>query len=723
MKVIRQLDSTDCGPSCLKMICDYYKINVTRETIMHHLDLSVVGTSAQAMVIAGNALGLDGSIKEASIESLLKYNFQSPVILHWNNNHFVVLYKIKDNTFFIANPATGKESYKINEFVDKWTKANGKGYLIHFIKRNHNEYIIKDDKIFNKDINFIDIIKFIFKHKSAVNQIIISLIIGSVLQFIVPFLTKSVVDIGINTKDIDFITTIVLAQIFIFIGRISVEFIRSWILLHLSTRINLQLVYMFLQKLLKLPISFFESKRTGDVLQRMADQSKIEQFLTGTSLGTLFSIVSFLTMSTVLAFYNINVFLLFLASTTLYSFWVLYFQKARKLLNIEIFNNSSLNQTKVIQLIEGINDIKINNSEQYQLQSWMKIQAEAFSLSIKNMNVNQLQQIGGTFLNEGKNILITYLSARSVINGDITLGTMLAIQFIVGQLNNPIEQMIGFIRSYQDAKLSLERLNEVYKSQTEDELIINKTNNFADKDININNLSFSYPNTNRNQLNKINLRIPYAKTTAIVGSSGSGKTTLLKILVKFYKINEGEIFIGKDNINTIKAADLRSRVGVVMQDSYIFSDTIENNISLSANEIDHEKMSHALETANINDFILSLNNKSKTIIGNNGLGISQGQKQRILIARAVFKNPDIVIFDEATNALDTQNESILVEKLTKFFKGRTVIIAAHRLSTIINADQIIVMEAGNIIEVGNHVDLLKKKGRYYELIQHQIQTS
>ncbi|GAB3742798.1 peptidase domain-containing ABC transporter [Spirosoma lituiforme] len=690
---------------------------------MHHLDLSVIGTSAQALVAAGDQLGLDGTIKELNIESLVKYNFQSPVILHWNNNHFVVLYKIKDNVFHIANPATGKELYKLNDFEEKWVKPNGKGYLIHFLKKNYRYPTNQDEKIFNKDIDFVDIIKFIFKHKSAVNQIVISLVIGSVLQFIVPFLTKSVVDIGINTKDIDFVTTIVIAQIFIFIGRISVEFIRSWILLHLSTRINLQLVYIFLQKLLKLPISFFESKRTGDVLQRMADQSKIEQFLTGTSLGTLFSIVSFITMSTVLAFYNINVFLLFIVSTSLYSFWILYFQKARKLLNIDIFNNSSLNQTKVIQLIEGINDIKINNSEQYQLQSWMKIQAEAFSLSIKNMNVNQFQQIGGTFLNEGKNIFITYLSARSVINGEITLGTMLAIQFIVGQLNNPIEQMIGFIRSYQDAKLSLERLNEVYKSQTEDEYITSQINNFSKKDINIKNISYSYPNTNRNQLNKISLCIPHGKTTAIVGSSGSGKTTLLKILVKFYKIDNGEIFIGNDNINIIKASELRKKVGVVMQDSYIFSDTIENNISLSLNHINDEKMTHALDTANISEFVLSLNNKSKTIIGNNGLGISQGQKQRILIARAVFKNPDIVIFDEATNALDTQNESILVEKLTNFFKGRTVIIAAHRLSTIMNADQIVVLEEGHIVEIGNHSNLLQKRGRYYELIQHQIQNS
>lgn len=552
---------------------------------------------------------------------------------------------------------------------------------------------------------------------------ILSLIFGSLIQLIFPFLTQSIVDFGIANNNLSFITLVLIAQMVLFVSRMSVDFIRSWIMLHISTRINISLISDFLIKLMKLPIGFFDTKMTGDLLQRIGDHNRIESFLTGQSLATLFSFVNLIIFGAVLAYYSLTIFLVFLIGSALYIGWIYLFMKKRRELDHKRFREASAEQSNKIQLIQAMQEIKLQNAEKQMRWEWERIQVRLFKVSIKGLALSQYQNLGTVFINESKNLIISFLAAYFVIQGDLTLGMMLAIQYIIGQLNSPVSQIIGFVQSWQDAKISMERLGEIHNKEDEEDPNEQKINTLPeDKSLKIENIEFQYtPPHSEIVLKDVSLLIPENKVTAIVGTSGSGKTTLVKLLLGFYNHYKGNILLGDNQLKNYSQAWWRSQVGAVMQDGFIFNDTIARNIAVGQENIDKLRLVEAVKTANIQEFIENLPLGYNTKIGSEGTGLSQGQKQRILIARAVYKNPQYLFFDEATNSLDANNEKIIMDNLNRFFKGRTVVIVAHRLSTVKNADQIVVIEKGEIVEVGTHEHLTNLRGVYFELVKNQLE--
>ncbi len=552
---------------------------------------------------------------------------------------------------------------------------------------------------------------------------ILSLIFGSLIQLIFPFLTQSIVDFGIANNNLSFITLVLIAQMVLFVSRMSVDFIRSWIMLHISTRINISLISDFLIKLMKLPIGFFDTKMTGDLLQRIGDHNRIESFLTGQSLATLFSFVNLIIFGIVLVYYSFTIFLVFLIGSALYIGWIYLFMKKRRELDHKRFREASAEQSNKIQLIQAMQEIKLQNAEKQMRWEWERIQVRLFKVSIKGLALSQYQSLGTVFINESKNLIITFLSAYLVVKGNLTLGMMLAIQYIIGQLNSPVSQIIGFVQSWQDAKISMERLGEIHNKEDEENPNEQKINILpTDKSLKIENIEFQYtPPHSEIVLKDVSLLIPENKVTAIVGTSGSGKTTLVKLLLGFYNHYKGNILLGDNQLKNYSQAWWRSQVGAVMQDGFIFNDTIARNIAVGQENIDKLRLVEAVKTANIQEFIENLPLGYNTKIGSEGTGLSQGQKQRILIARAVYKNPQYLFFDEATNSLDANNEKIIMDNLNRFFKGRTVVIVAHRLSTVKNADQIVVIEKGEIVEVGTHEHLTNLRGVYFELVKNQLE--
>ncbi|QPH38951.1 peptidase domain-containing ABC transporter [Pedobacter endophyticus] len=732
-KIFKQLDSMDCGPTCLRMVARHYGKNFSLQRLREISGINKEGVSLLGISEAAEKIGFRTIGSKVNLTQLAE--MELPMILHWNQNHFVVLYKVKgtrnkvagknkSTSYYIADPAKGLITFNHDEFVKGWLSGyqNGesKGIVLTLLP-TPDLYGQDGDK--GEGLNWGYLLRYLYRYKSLVIQLFAGLGVGSLLQLIVPFLTQSIVDIGINTRNINFVYIILIAQTMLFFGRMSVDFIRSWILLHISTRINISILTDFLIKLMKLPMSFFDTKMTGDIMQRMSDQGRIQSFLTGSTLSIIFSMFNLIVFAGVLAYYNLNVFLIFLISSVLYSLWVIAFLNKRRELDFKRFDLSSKNQSSIVQLIGGMQEIKLNNCEQQKRWEWERLQAGLFKFSVKSLSLGQIQQTGAFFINEGKNILITFIVAKSVIDGNLTLGGMMAIQYIVGQVNSPIEQLLGFIQSLQDAKISLERLNEIH--QIEDEEPINRTFLMelpANKDISLNNLRFTYPGSgNEPVLKGIDLVIPEGKTTAIVGMSGSGKTTLLKLLLRFYIPQKGDIKVGATHIDQIGYRYWRGQCGIVMQDGFIFSDSIAKNIAVGDEYPDTARLQHAIKIANINDLIDDLPLGLHTKIGAEGNGISAGQKQRILIARAVYKNPEYIFFDEATNSLDANNEMVIMDNLESFFKGKTVIVVAHRLSTVKNAHNIVVLDKGVIIEQGTHAELTKSKGEYYNLVKNQLE--
>lgn len=716
----RQYDAMDCGPTCLRMVSKFYGKKISLHTLRKLSEYNKSGVNLLGLSQAAETIGFETLGGSMSAEQLFD-EAPLPLIVRWKGNHFVVVYKITANYVYIANPASGRLKYSRKEFLENWIEKTDKaeGFFL-LLEPTDKFYEIKDEE--KKAVISIFLLKYFKKYKHYFLQMLLSLFVGSALQLIFPFLTQSIVDKGINAKDLNFITLVLIAQLVLFVGRTAIEFTRNWILLHISTRINLDILNDFLGKLLKLPFSFFDTKSSGDIIQRINDHSRIESFLTNSSLNIVFSVINLIIFSVVIAIYNLNIFFIFLIGSTLYLSWILYFMKYRKILDKAKFGISSQSYNKILQLIYGMTDIRLNNCEEEKKEEWKVLQSKLFNVNIKSLTIGQYQQVGAFFFNEGKNILITYYCAVSVLNGSITLGIMLAIQYIIGQLNGPIDQMVQFFQYYQDAKLSYERLDDVQQlkneEQSEDQLLkkLPDTNG-----IRLDKVSFQYPGTTDYVLKDISCEIPAGKVTAIVGVSGSGKTTLLKVLLKFYEIENGDISIGTASLSEISHSFWRSKCGVVMQDGYIFSDSIKNNINLGKDNENNERLNSAVNVANLEDFITPLPLGLNTIIGSEGNGISQGQKQRILIARSVYKNPDFIFLDEATNALDANNEKVIVENLNTFFKGKTVIIVAHRLSTVKNADNIIVLDKGLIAEEGNHETLTNKKGQYYALVKNQLE--
>ena len=720
----RQPDSKDCGPACLKIVAKHFCKNLSLPNLRELSETTREGSSLLALSDTAEKIGFRTLGVKLSATTLKNANL--PCILHWNANHYVVLYKVKKGRYYISDPAHGLIDLNQREFLDRWIGNNaneeeesGIALLIEPTPKlkNYNSY--QDEKT---NFGFTYLFQYVLKYKKFMGQLILGLMGGSLLQLVVPFLTQSVVDVGIKNQDIHFVYLILFAQVALFLGRSTIEIIRSWILLHLSTRINISIISDFFIKLMNLPIAFFDSKMTGDIMQRINDHKRIENILTTSSLSVIFSMMTFVVFSFVLAYYSSLIFSLFLVGSALYFGWVLLFLKKRKELDYKRFSQISDEQSKVIEIINGMQEIKLHNAEKQKRWNWEHVQARLFNISIKSLALEQYQSVGSSLINELKNIVITMFAATLVVKGSITLGMMLAITYIVGQLNGPIQQFINFIRELQDAKISLERLGEIHGK--EDEVFIDQqsiTQIDPQENIYLKDVDFRYTGSYDLVLKNLTLTIPANKITAIVGTSGSGKTTLMKLLLKFYNPQQGKISLGSHPMDRISNKAWRKHCGVVMQEGHIFNDTIAGNIAIGDDRIDYKKLEHAVEIANIKEHIESLPLRYNTKIGMEGTGLSTGQKQRLLIARAVYKNPDILFFDEATSALDSINEQVIMENLNRFFEDKTVCVIAHRLSTVKNADQIVVLEKGRIIEKGTHKELVAQRKSYYQLVKNQLE--
>jgi len=712
------------------MIATYYGKKISLEKLRTLTYMSKDGVSLLSISEAAEKIGFKSIGGKLSFNKLIKEALL-PCIIHWEQNHFVVLYKVKTKSIlrkqmkiFIADPAIGKIVYNEFEFKDKWIstriKKEDKGVVL-LIEPSSIFFSKKENKNVNSGFQFL--FQYFLRYKKFFGQLILGLLFGSLIQLIFPFLTQSIVDKGIVSKNISFIYLILLAQMMLIISRASVDFIRRWILLHISTRINISLISDFFIKLMKLPMSYFDTKLTGDILQRIDDHERVERLVTTRSLETIFSVFTLIVFGVVLCIYSVKIFAVFLLGSLLYTLWILLFLKKRRELDYRKFDVLGKEQNRIYQLIQGMPEIKLQNYETNKRWEWEDIKADIFKLNISSLKLEQKQEVGNILINESKNILITIIAALSVINNEMSLGMMLATQYIIGQLTTPIEQTIDLIHDLQDTKISLERINEIHQKEDEDpekEEILPVY--FDNKTIRVNNLSFQYEGPHSPKvLDNINLTIPENKITAIVGTSGSGKTTLIKLLLQYYRVTEGDIIVDNNNLNKLNTKWWRKQCGAVMQDSFIFSESIASNIATTSERIDKERLIYAAKIANIHNFIMNLPLKYNTIIGSEGQNISQGQRQRILIARAVYKNPPFLFFDEATNALDANNEKAITENLNEFYDGKTVVVVAHRLSTVKNADQIIVLDQGQIVETGNHFELSNKKKAYYNLVKNQLE--
>lgn len=721
----KQLNQMDCGPTCLRMVAKYYGKYYSLHKLREMSDFSKDGVSLLGISNAAEKIGIKTIGVKINLEQLIE-EVPKPCILHWNQNHFVVMPPQKDpkKTIKIADPASEIITLSIEDFKKSWlqTESDNEQYGIALaLEPTGKFYEEEEDK--QKKIGWGFLFKYVRNYKRYILQLILGILIGSALQLVLPFLTQSIVDTGINTHNLQFINIILIAQFTLFFSRTIVDFIKSRILLFISTHINVSILSDFWIKLMRLPMQYFDTNQTGDILQRINDHHRIENFLTGSTLNTLFSLFTLFIFSIVLFNYDWHVFLIFAIGSILYFLWISVFLKYRRQLDYKRFAVASKENSVTMQLIYGMQEIKLNRAEHLRRWEWENVQGGLFKLNFRSLSLSQYQQAGAFFINEGKNFLITFFVAKAVLDGNLTLGAMLAIQYIIGQLNSPIEQLIGFMQQAQDAKISLERLNEIHELDDEepvDKIFVNQLP--ENKSIHFKNLSFSYPGAgNEPVMENMTLTIPEGKVTAIVGMSGSGKTTLLKLLLKFYTNYSGEIRVGESNHKNFSASFWRSQCGNVMQEGYIFSDTIAKNIAVGDESPDYKKLLEACKVANILPFVESLPLGFHTKIGSEGNGISQGQKQRILIARAVYKNPQYLFFDEATSALDANNEKVIIENLAEFCKGRTVIVVAHRLSTVTHADKIVVLHKGVIEEEGTHEELSAKKGYYYELVKNQLE--
>lgn len=720
----KQPDTKDCGPTCLRIVSKYYGKSISLQQIRNLSETTREGSSLLGLSDAAENLGFRSMGVQIDFNTLTE-EVPFPCVAHWNKNHFVVVYKIdKNNKVYISDPSYGLITYTREEFIKSWIGENANENTeegIVLILETTPAFFQTEFDAEESKASFTFLSKYLLKYKTLVIQLAIGLLGGSLLSLIFPFLTQSIVDVGIQNQDINFIYVVLLAQIMLFLGRMGIETIRSWILLHLSARINISIISDFFIKLMKLPISFFDTRMTGDIMQRINDHHRIEQLLTSSSLNTLFSLVNLIIFSIVLLFYDYRLFIVYLVGAVLYIGWISFFLKKRKELDYKRFSQVSQEQSKVIELINGMQEIKMHNAEKQKRWDWEFLQVKLFKIRIKSLSLEQWQSVGGNFINQMKDILVSFLSAKLVLSGNLTLGMMLSVQYIIGQLNSPLLQLIDFIKQTQDAKISLERLGEIHDKDDEEDKNEQYVTDVPKQDIEIKDMSFRYIGSDVPVFENLNLTIPYQQTTAIVGASGSGKTTLLKLLMKFYDPDQGEIRIGNTNMKNISPRYWRDHCGVVMQEGYVFNDTIANNIAVGEDHIDKQKLRRAVEIANIKDFIESLPLSYNTKIGNEGVGVSGGQKQRLFIARAVYKSPEYILFDEATSALDANNEKVIMENLEQFFKGKTAVVIAHRLSTVRHADKIIVLDQGKVVEEGSHADLVDLRGEYYRLVRNQLE--
>jgi len=719
----RQLNEMDCGPTCLRMIAKYYGKHYNADTLRQKAGFSKQGVSLLGISETAEKIGFRTRGVQINYTKLLTVPL--PAILHWNQKHFVVLTSLTKRAATIADPSRGMVSYDKEKFLRYWlsnqTDDSGQVGTILLMEPTPDFYKSEGEK--EHKLSWGIITQYLRQSKHNLAQVFISLLITSLLQLILPFLTQSMVDTGINTRNLQFIFIVLIAQLMLTFSTTVIGFIRNRLQLRISNSINIAILSDFWIKLTRLPVSYFDTHHTGDTLQRIDDNKQIQSFLTGQTMSTFFSLFNFFVYSIILVLYSVKLFLVFIIGNLLYAGWLQLFMPIRRKINYETFHISSKENNATLQLVQGMQEIRLNNAEKLKRWEWENIQVNVFKLNFKSLNYNQWQSAGGLFITQGKDILISFMVAQLVVQGQLTFGTMLAIQYIIGQLSGPISQFIGLSQSIQDAKISMERLNEIHEMRDEEpventflsDLPQNKTLIFR-------NLSFAYPGAGNDPVLKdINLEIPEGKVTAIVGTSGSGKTTLLKLLLKIYDQYEGDLKVGETNLKYISSSFWRGQCGAVLQDGYVFNDTIARNIAVADENIDQERLLHSCRIANILSFVETLPNGFNTRLGAEGVGLSQGQKQRLLIARAVYKIPEYLFFDEATNSLDANNEKAIVNQLEQFFKGRTVIVVAHRLSTVRDADKIVVLHEGKIVEEGTHNSLTSIKGRYYELVKNQLE--
>lgn len=749
MKIILQPDSMDCGPACLGMIARHYGKEYSLDGIRKNSHIGRDGVSLLGISRAAEQMGFRTVGGRITFDKLAEKALL-PCIVHWRQEHFVVVYKIekrkrmlfnrtKSNQhsdtpssggrgvgydIYVADPGKGRIRFTQEEFCKNWisTQSGGEEKGVALLLEPTNQFYEQEGDAQPAANRLKFLWKYLVKYKRFFTQLILGLFIGSILQLIFPFLTQAIVDTGIQGKDLGFIWLVLIGQLMLLFSRTAIDFIRRKILLHISTRINISLISDFFIKLMKLPMKFFDTKLTGDLLQRIEDHRRIENFLTAQTLNMLFSVFSFVIFGIVLLIYNVPIFLVFLAGSILYGLWIQLFLKKRRVLDYKYFEQQGINRNVVYQLITGMQEIKLQGCEQRKRWEWEDVQADLFDVNMQSLSLQQNQEAGSILINELKNVIITVLAATAVISGNLTLGMMLAIQYIIGQLNSPVEQIMGFIYQWQDVSISLDRMNEIHIEKNEENENRTIETLPADCSVNIKNLCFKYDGGRSDYvLNNINLKIPHGKVTAIVGASGSGKTTLLKLLLGYYTPNEGMINIGDDDLEGYNLTWWRDQCGAVMQEGYLFSDSIARNIAPVDDEVDIDRLRYSAGVANIADYVEALPLGYNTQIGQDGQGVSQGQRQRLLIARAVYKDPKFIFLDEATNALDANNERAIVENLSEFYKDKTVVVVAHRLSTVKNADQIVVLNGGEIAEIGTHDELAKKRGQYYELVKNQLE--
>ncbi|MDX9812715.1 MAG: peptidase domain-containing ABC transporter [Bacteroidales bacterium] len=742
----RQLDSMDCGPSCLRMVAKYYSKNYSLQSLRSKSYVTRSGVSMLGISNAAEDIGLRTMGYRLSWEQL-RDEVALPCIAHWNQRHFVVIYDIKKqrsvpNIFnrtsreglnanrsisyliYVADPASGLLKYTEKEFLRCWYSNQKEGIqegAVLLLEPTPEFYSTEDEGRGN--LKFLYLLNYLKPYSKYIFQLILGLITASIISLIFPFLTQSLVDTGIGNSNIAFVVMVLIAQLILTLSQTANGLLRNWINLHVTSRVSISLISDFLIKLMKLPIAFFDVKLIGDIMQRIGDHNRIRSFLTDSLISIIFAVITLVMYTVIMASYNLGILAVFLIGSLFYVGWVLIFLKRRRELDYKRFQQSAANQSNIVQLVTGMQEIKLNGCEKQKRWEWERIQIKLFKVSLKSMMLNQNQQLGAVFINQAKDILISFLSAHAVIKGEMTLGMMMAVQYIIGQLNAPIQQFIGFTQAAQDARISLERLGEIHNRDDEEKPDDAKINDIpADKDIEIRKLCFQYEGPDSEKvLDNISFIIPAKKITAIVGVSGSGKTTLIKLLLGFYNPVKGDVLIGGTALSRFSQREWRRCCGVVMQEGFIFSDTIAGNIGLTDEMPDKQKIDRATETASIKEFVENLPLGYNTRIGNDGHGLSTGQKQRILIARAVYKEPDFIFLDEATNSLDARNEKAIMENLSAFFKGRTVVVVAHRLSTVKNADKIVVLEKGRLVEEGTHRELVETKGAYYNLVKEQLE--
>ena len=715
----------DCGPACLCMIANYYGKHYSLNYFREHSYITREGVSMLGISSAAESIGMRTLCAKITVAQLAD-EIKLPCILHWDNRHYVVCYKVKGNgdkrTFYISDPEIGKQKYNVKELHKHWLSSKFEGEDVGLAMQIEPGVDLPDvTETDKKNFSMKFFLQYILPHKWQISQLLFGAIVIMIIGYFLPFISQSVVDIGIMQKDIQFIVIMMIVQLVISFSQMSIQFVQSWISLHMNTVINVSLISDYLKKLAKMPLHFFEIRTMGDILQRIGDHGRIKDFLMNDMINIVFSIATFMTFSIVLCVYHWQIFAIYMIGNGLYVIWILSFMKYRRELDNKTFQQSALLQNNMVQFIQGMSEIKLNNIERQKCWEWEHLQANLYKLSRRGLKIGQISSIGSTLFSTTTSILISYISAKMVVSGEMTLGMMTSLSFIIGQVAGPIGSFIGFAQNYQDAKISLERLSDLHTQKDETEGNCTKAKELPPcGDIQISDMSFSYSGGEHDfVLKDISVEIKENEVTAIVGASGCGKTTLLKILQGFYKPIRGKVSVGNISLDQIRPDVWRGNIGAVMQDGYIFSDSISNNIAIYE-KIDNKRLHEVARMVNMHEHISSLPHGYDTKIGHDGIALSQGQKQRILLARVIYKHPKYIFLDEATNALDTKNEHEIMLNLQKVFLGRTVVIAAHRLSTIRNANKIIVMDEGRIVEQGNHEKLIGMKGTYYNLIQSQL---